>query len=1436
MAGQCDYTTVTVDSQTGAYGYEMGWQIVDINGVPLLEFEGGPDNESFTDAVCLQDGCYVFVATDTYGDGWNGGSVSIEINGDVIDVVLPNGFEDEIAFGVNEEGCQVDGPCPATEVIIETNTVAYGAEVSWEIRDTEGNVLYTFQASEDNTGYSDNVCLNDGCYVFVGMDSYGDGWNGGSATIDVNGTLINFNLPDGSQGGLAFGVNETGCELIIPGCTNPDALNYDAAATEDDGSCETIQSYLEAQNITPLIQSGPIHNRVNWGIQNRGVNNPNDAFQSEAEFLQMLEDSLVSTFTVGDPLEKMPYARYRNFFNLDAWWWENAPAEGEGWSWDILKGIRDEYYLPWQDDEHGWATLFSTTKFGGGGGAGVQPETRTGDGLMFGVEYQTLLHEFGHTMPQVPDEYTASGEWSGGQCWEGANTTGFTVLDSIPWRNWIPEGTPLPTPYTGEYENVIGAFEGALTNYFGCHRPTAKGCYMGAGGFGDGFGQDMCAPCRQRTVCLLYRYVDVIENPMPSDTDLEIDGPTTLSFSAEIVKPEPNTQVYTWLLNGEPIAEGVEEIEVAFGSCDSYELTLHVEDTTSWVRYDEKFDMYYPKPEEWHTWTIDNTQVNDYSLSASTTVQNLSCNGEQDGTVSISGTGGQAPYSVYYQGESINEMHSELATGEYNYWLVDDAGCGIQVDATVNQDPLLEVSICTDFDAEWIAEANILNYDPEGLAINWSNGDEGVAAIGFPEGDHEVEITTGTGCTVTTEFSIGPNPSEIIVSETVVQGAGQSPSGAIYLEIEGGIPAYQIDWFDKLARDLTFDSAANSEASGDNFGHLPEMAFDNNLDTKWLQMGTGDQWVSFEFENPELITAYAVTSGDDVEGRDPKDWNFQAWDGGTWITLDTQTDIDFPQRRQRLLFGFDNSNAYDAYRLYVIENSGEDATQLQELEFIGASSEDPFIYNAEMQDHTSRINLPPGDYKYEVRDQYSQCAINTVGVNQYAAFNPTINVIQESTCSVTIENANPDFTYYWFGDQEGNILLHEGNSFAPPAGANYWVAAQDNNTGSLSEYRPGFSISMPEQPEIEEVSEGMLGVVDPNPSLVYRWYDMDCGGTLLAEGNSYEPGDQEVTLYVGSWWAEEFPDPIDPTSVPGLLTRMDAADIDGDGVIDNPSLPTGSMYPWYFNPGSELTNGGWFAYRGNYQNGLGIADFATMWLQCTEEGVNNYRTVIMAYEENLLTWEGSAPFFGLDDVIPYSATPGIQLYSDDVPTSTLAGTTMLNGEVVDPMSTPNPMEFCILAQTMTQGAPWTDCTDTHWEGKVGEILFYDSELSVEELEGISEFLRKKWLSKADLESIRTVVQWDGQSIGINDLEIVTSSVSVYPNPSTGKCLLHLNGSDAQRWEVFTATGNQVQASNIRSGEKMIDLTPVTAPLAAGIYYIRVTHPEGRTETVRFIIY
>ena len=1195
-------------------------------------------------------------------------------------------------------------------------------------------------------------------------------------------------------------------------------------------SCSTlfsqdINAILAVQEVDTMLYSGPKDNRINWVVQNRG-----DQFADRAEFTSLYRNELLLAFEHGHPLEQEPYAQYRNFFNLYTYWWPDAPDDNTGWTFGIIQALRDLIFLPWENDKTGWATFFSTSRHGGGGGAGLNREARVGDGKMFGMGWETFLHEFGHTMPGLLDEYSADGSWSNGQCWETPNTTGQLEIENIPWRRWIKAGTPIPTPYTEAYVDQFGAFEGAMTNYFGCHRPTARACFMGAGGFGEEYGQTLCSPCIQRVICFLYKYVQVIENPLPVATDIDVSGTETITFSVDVVKPEPNTQQYRWILNGKVIATQVESVDVTFDACDSYELVFEVHDTNALVRYDPKFEDIYPKPLQRRTWHINQSAVNSYSLASLPQTQNVDCHGKASGSVDFNITGGLPPYSIYLDGNPVANPTSNLVAGNYAFDIVDAKGCQVTNEIQIDADLKLEPQICTAFSNNtWTVSVEDKNYSAAELIYLWSTGATGPIVSVTNDGTYFVDIATATGCTIRKTISLMAADMALEVSETHFPTELDAPTGKIYLDIQKGRAPYAIDWSEKINHDLTDTISNQIISSGTTWGHEPQFAFDNKLSTKWLHAVSADAFIGYQFSTGVVVTYYTITSADDVPERDPRNWEFQgSLNGSDWVVLDQQTDHVFDSRFERRSFLFANTTPYMYYRLHVLQNYGDIATQIQELEIVGVRNEDAFAANSLFANKDYRNKLAAGLYRYVVKDANAVLYADSIYID-YAGSAPTddLNVIKNGDCQVAIEVPNPDFDYYWFPDIEASRILHIGNGFPPPHSGNYFVGAVDRATGVLSSHLKGFAVSLAAMPTaVEVINQTELAIVNPDAALTYAWYDQDQCGTPVHVGTTFSPP-TPGTYYVSSQFAAVPPDPIDPSSISGLIVRMDASDLDGDQFIDNPPPATSSLYGWTFSNGNGWADNNWFAFRSNYQNGLGIADFATIWLQRITAGETGYQTILLAYQENQLSFPETAPFEGLSKNIP-KHTDASQLYAGTAPDRTINGNTYLNGVLVDPLTTANPMEFCILGTVMTAiSSDELFYTDTKWEGKIGEIILYDRALSPAEMEGASAYLRKKWLSVADLESPRKELYWDGIVISVEEESQDMEPLIIYPNPAT------------DHFKIDGLDGSYTVQLHDSAGRLLKRYAPKSAvfdihDLPAGLYFVKVSDKDSAKIWVRVL--
>ncbi|MGW2894563.1 GH92 family glycosyl hydrolase [Streptomyces sp. NPDC001212] len=140
------------------------------------------------------------------------------------------------------------------------------------------------------------------------------------------------------------------------------------------------------------------------------------------------------------------------------------------------------------------------------------------------------------------------------------------------------------------------------------------------------------------------------------------------------------------------------------------------------------------------------------------------------------------------------------------------------------------------------------------------------------------------------------------------------------------------------------DHITEVRASGENTGggEVKENLVDGESGTKWLTFQpTG--WVEFDFDKPQKIVRYALTSANDFDGRDPKDWTLKgSTDGKDWKTLDTRTGENFSERFQTRTYDLAEPAEYQHFRLDVTKNNGaSDILQLADVQFSTGGDDAP---------------------------------------------------------------------------------------------------------------------------------------------------------------------------------------------------------------------------------------------------------------------------------------------------------------------------------------------------------------------------------------------------------------------------------------------------------------------------------------------------------------
>lgn len=142
---------------------------------------------------------------------------------------------------IDDGSCVLDGVNYTMTSVLDQ----YPGEFTWVLTDATGNTVWSGGPyDEPDATVVETACLPEGCYDLTVSDSFGDGicceFGDGSYTLEVDGVVV-------ATGG-DFGDGETINTCTggdIPGCTDPDACNYSASATVDDGSC----TYPPADNL-----------------------------------------------------------------------------------------------------------------------------------------------------------------------------------------------------------------------------------------------------------------------------------------------------------------------------------------------------------------------------------------------------------------------------------------------------------------------------------------------------------------------------------------------------------------------------------------------------------------------------------------------------------------------------------------------------------------------------------------------------------------------------------------------------------------------------------------------------------------------------------------------------------------------------------------------------------------------------------------------------------------------------------------------------------------------------------------------------------------------------------------------------------------------------------------------------------------------------------
>ena len=194
------------------------------------------------------------------------------------------------------------------------------------------------------------------------------------------------------------------------------------------------------------------------------------------------------------------------------------------------------------------------------------------------------------------------------------------------------------------------------------------------------------------------------------------------------------------------------------------------------------------------------------------------CNGSADGSATVSGSGGTAPYSYVWPSTNTNATENNLAAGIYTVTVRDANGCSETIDVTIGEptaivlieDSIVDVSCNSGTDGSASISASG-GFPPFSYA--WSSGTaNGASATDLAAGPVTVTVTDANGCTEEIALTVNePTVLQLAIDNSQDVNCNSGTDGSTSAAATGGTPPYSYAWDDPASQSA---ATANNLAAG----------------------------------------------------------------------------------------------------------------------------------------------------------------------------------------------------------------------------------------------------------------------------------------------------------------------------------------------------------------------------------------------------------------------------------------------------------------------------------------------------------------------------------------------------------------------------------------------------------------------------------------------
>lgn len=183
----------------------------------------------------------------------------------------------------------------------------------------------------------------------------------------------------------------------------------------------------------------------------------------------------------------------------------------------------------------------------------------------------------------------------------------------------------------------------------------------------------------------------------------------------------------------------------------------------------------------------------------------VTCFGGNNGSISITPSGGTTPYSFAWSNGATTQNISSLTAGNYTVTMTDQLGCLFSQQIAVSSNAQVTATLVSSQDEQCNTTNGLIDVNVSGgngsYGYAWSNGATTQDLSSLNSGTYNITVTDGLGCTGTGSFTIANNLTGCsnfcfldVNQNSLTNSTCGGSTGAINIDVLNAAAPYTISW------------------------------------------------------------------------------------------------------------------------------------------------------------------------------------------------------------------------------------------------------------------------------------------------------------------------------------------------------------------------------------------------------------------------------------------------------------------------------------------------------------------------------------------------------------------------------------------------------------------------------------------------------------------